>query len=340
MSFSLYGSLPEEISARIGSEKTYRGRQIFEGLHRRGMDIASMTDLPASLRDKLAREIPQFTTRVMEELHDPDGTVKLCIAAGEEKAPALIECVLLQTDKGRTTACLSTQAGCAMGCAFCKTGTLGLKRDLDAAEIVEQFHHLSRACGPISNIVFMGMGEPFENLPALRRSIAVFTHPHGLALSPRRMTVSTCGVVPGILSFADEGPPVGIAVSLVSADEEKRKALMPAARRWGLDELKSSLVYHREKTGKRLTVEIVLLKGINDGREDIRKLRRYLDGLDVIVNLIPWNPAPGLDFQEPPEAAVQLYYTELERAGIPAVRRYRRGRKIGGACGQLGGGRE
>jgi 23S rRNA (adenine2503-C2)-methyltransferase len=150
------------------------------------------------------------------------------------------------------------------------------------------------------------------------------------------MTISTSGVVPGIIRLADEGPAVGIAVSLVSADEEKRKSLMPAARRWGLAELKEALAYHQKKTGKRLTLEIVLLKGINDGPEDVRRLRDYARGLDVIINLIPWNPVEGLDFREPGEAAVQMYYTELERAGIPAVRRYRRGRKIGGACGQLG----
>ncbi|MDR1315544.1 MAG: 23S rRNA (adenine(2503)-C(2))-methyltransferase RlmN [Spirochaetales bacterium] len=341
MRLSLYASLPEEIAARLGLEKAYRGRQIFEGLHKRGLDFASMTDLPASLRDRLAAEIPQFTTKVVQTLRDPDGTVKLRIAAAEdEENPVFIECVLLETATGRKTACLSTQAGCAMGCAFCKTGTLGLLRNLEAAEIMEQFHHLARGCGAISNIVFMGMGEPLENLAALRKAIAVFTHPGGLALSPRRLTVSTCGVVPGILSLADEGPFVSIAVSLVSADEEKRKTLMPAAGKWGLEELKKALLYHQEKTGKRLTVEIVVLKGINDGREDIRKLRGYLDGLDAIVNLIPWNPAPGLNFQEAPEAAIQLYYTELEGAGIPAVRRYRRGRKIGGACGQLGGGWE
>jgi 23S rRNA (adenine2503-C2)-methyltransferase len=337
--FSLYGSLPEEISVRLGLDTAYRGRQIFEGLHKRAQDFAAMTELPAALRDWLCAEIPQFTTKVTDTLRDPDGTVKLRLAlAGKE--PCFIECVLLETDTGRKTACLSTQAGCAMGCVFCKTGTLGLRRNLEAAEILEQFHHLSRACGLISNIVFMGMGEPLENLAALRQSIAVLTHPRGLALSLRRMTVSTCGLLPGILSLAEEGPAVGIAVSLVSADEEKRKTLMPAARRWGLDELKAALCAHQEKTGKRLTIEIVLLKGINDGKDDIRQLISFTRGLDVIVNLIPWNPVEGLDFKPPDEAAVQLYYTELERAKIPVVRRYRRGQKIGGACGQLGGGWE
>jgi 23S rRNA (adenine2503-C2)-methyltransferase len=333
MTSSLYGCLPEEIAARLGLEKAWRGRQIFEGLHKRGLDFTAMTDLPALLRERLAGGGPQFATRVSDTLADPDGTLKLRVRLADGAA---IECVLLETETGRKTACLSTQAGCAMACAFCKTGKLGLRRNLEAAEIIEQFHHLLRGSGPIGNIVFMGMGEPLENLEELQRSIAVFTHPHGLAMSLRRMTVSTCGVAPAIARLADEGPAVGIAVSLVSADEEKRASLMPAARRWGLEELKNSLGYHQRKTGKRLTFEIVLLRGINDGKADVRKLIAYCRGLDVIVNLIPWNPVEGLDFREPSEEAVQLYYTQLEKAGVPAVRRYRRGRKIGGACGQLG----
>ncbi|MDR1932687.1 MAG: 23S rRNA (adenine(2503)-C(2))-methyltransferase RlmN [Spirochaetales bacterium] len=333
MHASLYASLPEEIASRLGLEKAYRGRQIFEGLHKRGQDFASMTELPAALREKLTAEVPLFTSSLSDTLRDEDGTIKLRIRLADG---ASVECVLLEADTGRKTACLSTQAGCAMGCAFCKTGALGFRRNLEASEILEQFYHLARGRGTINNIVFMGMGEPLENLEALRKSLAVFTHPLGPALSPRRMTVSTCGSAPGIISLADEGPAVGIAVSLVSADEEKRKALMPAARRWGLAELKEALLYHQEKTGKRLTLEIVLLKGINDGADDILRLREYARGLDVIVNIIPWNPVEGLDFQEPSEAAVQLYYSRLERSGIPAVRRYRRGRKIGGACGQLG----
>ncbi|MCL1817360.1 MAG: 23S rRNA (adenine(2503)-C(2))-methyltransferase RlmN [Spirochaetaceae bacterium] len=302
-------------------------------MHKRGQDFLSMTELPEALRETLART-PQFATRVAETLRDPDGTAKLRIALPGGEA---IECVLLETETGRKTACLSTQAGCAMACAFCKTGTLGLSRSLDAAEILEQFHHLARAFGSISNIVFMGMGEPLDNLPALRKAIAVFTHPRGLAISLRRMTVSTCGLAPGIRSLADEGPAAGIAVSLVSADEEKRKLLMPAARTGSLAELKEAMAYHQEKTGKRLTLEIVLLRGINDSARDAGRLIAFARGLSVIVNIIPWNPVEGLDFREPEEEAVQLYYAALHKAGIPVVRRYRRGRKIGGACGQLGG---
>ena len=292
-----------------------------------------MSELPETLKETLART-PQFATRITDTLSDPDGTAKLRIAL---PGGAAIECVLLETETGRKTACLSTQAGCAMACAFCKTGTLGLGRNLDAAEIIEQFHHLSRSFGPIGNIVFMGMGEPLENLSALRKAIAIFTHPRGLSMSLRRMTVSTCGVVPGIRSLADEGPEVGIAVSLVSADDEKRKNLMPAARMWDLAELKKALAYHQKKTKNRLTIEIVLLRGINDDARDAQRLIAFARGLSVIVNIIPWNPVEGLPFQEPKEEAVQLYYDALQKAGIPAVRRFRRGLKIGGACGQLGG---
>lgn len=285
-------------------------------------------------RQSLHGELPEgIASRIGETLKDPDGTVKSRIDLADGAA---VESVLLEDRTGRKTACLSTQAGCAMGCAFCRTGMLGFRRNLDAAEIVEQYHHLNRSYGPVGNVVFIGMGEPLMNVQNLRRSIGVLTHPRGPALSLRRMTVSTCGVVPGIVDLADNGPPVGIAVSLVTADENVRKKLMPVANRWGLAELREAMAFHQGKTGKRLTLEIVLLNGLNDSIEDVHRLKDFVRGLDVIVNLIPWNSVRELDFREPGEAVVQMYYRELERAGIPAVRRYRRGRKIGGACGQLG----
>ncbi len=330
---SLQGELPEGIAARLGLEKTYRGLQIFEGLHRLGKDFAGMTSLPEELRSRLQRDYSPFTTRPGTSLSDPDGTVKLRVDLADGAA---VECVLLTDQSGRRTACLSTQAGCAMGCAFCRTGLLGFHRNLDAAEIVEQYHHLDRAHGPIGNIVYMGMGEPLMNLENLRRSIEIFIHPRGMALSLRKMTVSTCGVAPGIVELADRGPPVGIAVSLITADEETRKKIMPVTRRWGLAELREAMAYHQKKTGKRLTLEIVLLKGLNDRPADVRRLLDFVRGLDVIVNLIPWNSVSELDFREPDEETVQMYRRELESARIPSTRRYRRGRKIGGACGQLG----
>jgi 23S rRNA (adenine2503-C2)-methyltransferase len=330
---SLFGFFPEEISALPFLDKPYRGRQIFEGLQKRGTPLDAMTDIPESLRLRLAEEFENFSSRVLRTLNDPDGTIKLQIELADGTA---VECVLLVDQKDRKTACLSTQAGCGMGCKFCRTGMLGFKRDLEAAEIIEQFHHLNENHGPIGNIVFMGMGEPLLNVENLRKSIGILVHPRGPALSLRRMTVSTCGIVPGIIDLADKGPAVGIAVSLVTADEDLRKKLMPVTNRWGLAELKKAMEYHQEKTGKRLTVEVVLIKDRNDREEHIRKLKEFIRGLDVIVNLIPWNPIPELDFEPPAEESVQMYYRSLEKSGIPSTRRFRRGTKIGGACGQLG----
>jgi 23S rRNA (adenine2503-C2)-methyltransferase len=330
---SLLGFLPEEIAALPSLDKPYRGRQIFEGLQKRGALLGSLTDVPEPLRVRLAGEFADSSSRVIRTLRDPDGTVKLQIELSDGSA---VECVMLVDQKDRKTACLSTQAGCGMGCKFCRTGMLGLKRNLETAEIVEQFHHLNGTHGPIGNIVFMGMGEPLLNVENLRRSIGIFVHPRGLALSLRRMTVSTCGIVPGIMDLADKGPAVGIAVSLVTADEKLRRKLMPVTNRWGLGELKKAMEYHQGKTGKRLTIEVVLIKDHNDKEEHVRKLKEFLRGLDVIVNLIPWNSIPEIDFAPPSEEAVQMYYRSLEGSGIPSTRRFRRGTKIGGACGQLG----
>jgi len=272
-------------------------------------------------------------TNVLDAFLDPDGTVKLRVGLADG---AVVECVLLKDRGGRKTACLSSQAGCAQGCLFCGTGSLGLSRNLETREILEQYHHLDSAYGPVGNVVFMGMGEPLDNLQGLGESIAALTDPRGVALAPRHITVSTSGIVPAILELAEKGPSVGLAVSLVTADEEERRRLMPGTRRWSLAELKEALKRHQAKTRKRLTVEIVLLKGLNDDLRHAELLEGFLEGLDVVVNLIPWNPVPGLGFSPACEEAVQLYYGALTSAGIPAVRRHPRGASVCGACGQLG----
>ncbi len=274
-----------------------------------------------------------LSTRILDSFLDPDGTTKLRIGLSDG---AVVECVLLRDRGGRRTACLSSQAGCGQGCLFCATGRLGFKRNLTTQEILEQYLHLNAAYGPVGNVVFMGMGEPLENLAALRESVDRFVDPRGLGLAPRHLTVSTSGTVPGIVGLAESHPSLGLAVSLVTADEEERRALMPGTRRWGLEELKAALRFHRGRTRKRLTVEIVLLRGVNDRPADVEKLKTFLTGLDAIVNLLPWNPVPGLDFSPASDAAVQLYYRELVAAGIPAVRRFPRGASVCGACGQLG----
>jgi len=224
-----------------------------------------------------------------------------------------------------------------MACAFCKTGSLGFLRNLEAYEIVEQYLHLTRLYGRPSNLVFMGMGEPLLNLPEVRKTIDVLSYPDGLGLSLRKITISTCGLPDGIRDLADRGPHVRLAVSLTAADEEVRSRLMPVNRtRGGLIELREALLYYQSKTNDRITLEAVLVGGQNDRPEDARALIEWSRPLKVQVNIIPWNPIPELPLHEPSRRAVEDMILALESAGIATTRRMRRGRGVLGACGQLG----
>jgi 23S rRNA (adenine2503-C2)-methyltransferase len=212
---------------------------------------------------------------------------------------------------------------------------MGFTRNLEPYEIVEQVLLMSRAAGRISHIVFMGMGEPLLNLPAVRKAVAVMTHPRGQAISTRRMTISTCGITAGIRELADEGPPVRLALSLITADQTLRESLLPSARTNSLSRIKEALIYFQKKRRKRITMEIVLLSGINNREGDIEALKRFVPPLKTIINLIPWNPVPGLTFQAPTSSEIAAFRQALERAGFSVTERYRRGRGISAACGQL-----
>jgi 23S rRNA (adenine2503-C2)-methyltransferase len=224
---------------------------------------------------------------------------------------------------------------------FCKTGSLGFLRNLTAAEIIEQFYHLRARCPEIANIVIMGMGEPLLNLEQLRKALNIMTDPEGLGISKRRITVSTSGVISGIRDLAENGPAVRLAVSLTAADEGLRKRLMPIAASNPLPALKKALLYHQEKQGQRITLEAVLLGGVNTAEADIAALAAFARGLDAVVNLIPWNPVEGLEFEgrrlrEPGGEEVARFGRGLEERGIKVTRRLRKGRNVAGACGQLG----
>jgi 23S rRNA (adenine2503-C2)-methyltransferase len=228
-----------------------------------------------------------------------------------------------------------------MGCVFCKTGTLGFLRNLTSAEIVEQYFHLLEIAPDLSHIVVMGMGEPLLNLDALRTAVAILTDENGLALSKRRITLSTSGIVEGIRELADRGPETRLALSLTTADDELRSRLMPINKTNSLDRLKEALVYYQKRYKKRITLEAVLLKGLNTRLEDAKALKNFAQGLETIINLIPWNPVEDLSLegealQEPTEAEVERFALELERRGLAVTRRYRKGRGVAGACGQLG----
>ncbi|MDR1893187.1 MAG: 23S rRNA (adenine(2503)-C(2))-methyltransferase RlmN [Spirochaetales bacterium] len=342
--------LPDEIVRELNSRTIpalpdYRGGQIFSWLSRGVMSFSGMTDLPLPLRQSLEESFSAGSTGVESLFQDQDGTQKLKIRLFDG---LFIESVLLTDRAGRRTACLSTQAGCAMGCLFCRTGGLGLKRNLSAGEITEQFLHLLNLTRPSPvlrgvNIVFMGMGEGLANYPAFMKAVSILSHPQGLGLSPARMTVSTCGLVPGILALGREKRGPRLAVSLNSALEEKRRFLMPGAAGWSLGELKEALLDYQSRKKERLTLEYVLLSGFNDRREDLQALINFIPPLRVQVNLIPYNPLPAQTapprraFTSPGPESTQGFYRGLQQAGVKATLRYSRGRSTNSACGQLAG---
>jgi 23S rRNA (adenine2503-C2)-methyltransferase len=348
--------LPHELADTLQLEPAYRGKQIFSWIHGRLVfDFTAMGNLPADLCLDLAGRALAIGLQEETRLEDADGTVKFRFRLFDGQA---IESVILRDGKGRGTACLSTQVGCAMGCRFCRTGLLGFRRNLGAQEIVDQFLLLRAFCrgyghtgydlrcnrgtapsSDLSSVVFMGMGEPLANLDSLQRAVDVLTYG---GFSSRRITVSSCGLVEGIRWLGSRKMAVRLAVSLISADSEVRRRLMPIARSNPLPQLRRALFNYQEILGKRITLEIVLMAGINDRPEDVQALVRFVQGrgdeqpLKVLVNLIPWNPLPEFPFRKPEPRRVEWFQQRIRQAGIPVTTRISRGSSVCGACGQLG----
>ena len=330
---SLTGLLPEEIYTYIPEEPEYRAKQIFKWISDGAASLHQMSNLPANLRDRLSNTFLPRSSVIEQKLIDPDGTMKLQLKLHDNFC---VETVLLIDSDQRKTACVSCQVGCAMGCAFCKTGTLGFARNLTADEIVEQFLYLEQEAGKLDNIVFMGMGEPMHNLGSIRKSIKILTHSGGRNLSSRRITLSTAGIISGIYDLADNGPPIRLAVSLTTADPVLREKLMPVTKGNPLNALRQAISYFINKTGKRCTLEAALLGGVNTDRAQADLLASFAKGLDVHVNVIPWNPVKDLPFTEPSRNECFRFMNTLEEQDINVTMRMKRGEKIGGACGQLG----
>lgn len=329
----LTGLTPDEISSSLQLKPSFRAKQVYEWIYKGVESFDQMTNIDKGTRQFLEDNALLRSSKVSEVLKDPDGTIKLQITLSDGRA---IETVLLTDRENRKTACVSCQAGCAMQCAFCQTGKLGLGRNLTAGEIVEEFLYMEKEAGKLDNIVFMGMGEPMQNLEAIRKAVRILTDPKGRALSARRITLSTCGLTKGIYDLADNGPAMRLAVSLTTADPELREKLMPVTRGNPLPELKKAIAYYSQKTGKRVTLEAALLAGQNTSRESAMRMVEFSRDIDVYVNLIPWNPVPGLGFETPTPAECSAFVSILENNGINVNLRTRRGTKIGGACGQLG----
>ncbi len=332
-SMSFTGLLPSEILQYVHGAPSFVSKQIFKWISKGVQSFDDMTNISLELRKRLTESTSLFSSTVEQVLEDPDGTIKLQIKLSDG---FMIETVLLIDSEGRKTACVSCQAGCSMGCAFCKTGTLGLARNLSVAEIVEQFLYLEHHAGTLQNIVFMGMGEPMMNLDAIRKTLEILSHKDGRNLSLRRVTLSTCGLIKGIYDLADNGPTIKLAISLTTADEELRNKIMPISKGNSLKDLSKSIEYYSNKTGKRTTLEVPLLGGVNTGKDNAMKLIDFSKKLPVHVNLIPWNPVENIDFVEPTKSEVKSFQNMLERAGLNVTIRLKRGRTIGGACGQLG----
>mgnify|MGYP002861362481 CR=1 FL=1 len=331
--------LPEEISEKLSLSQSFRGKQIFKWISSGVKDFSLMTNLSKELRESLEEKALLRSTEVSKVLRDSDGTIKLQIKLYDGN---MVETVLLSDKEERKTACVSCQAGCAMKCAFCQTGTLGLARNLNAGEIVEQFLNLEEIAGKLDNIVFMGMGEPMQNLGEIRKAISILCHKDGRALSSKRITISTCGIVKGIYDLADNGPAIRLAVSLTTADEVLRKKLMPiaASKENDLENLKKSIIYYAKKSGKRVTLEAALMHNENTTKESALNLIKFAKDIDVHINLIPWNPVGCLPFEEPSHNEVMTFLHELQEHNLNVTVRTKRGREIGGACGQLGKTRE
>ena len=339
----LAGLPREELSEHLCSYPPFRSRQIYKWICSGAVSFDEMSNLPVSLREELKVKFSLLSGEVCSELSDPDGTVKLGINLEDG---AGIEAVILSDGEGRKTACLSTQAGCAMGCVFCKTGALGLKRNLSAQEIAGQFLHLRRRESEISHIVIMGMGEPLLNLGELRKALYFFMDSEGLNISKRRITISTCGIERGIIDLAENGPDVRLALSLTTAHNELREKLMPVSRENPLSGIRDALFLYQKKKERRVTLEMVLLGGINTGIHEADAVAEFVrpgspERLDAIINLIPWNHVEGLEFEGRPLKAPASRETAdfaaaLESRGLKVTQRYGKGLKISGACGQLG----
>ena len=334
---NLYALTFDELSALLKGwgEPGFRAKQVWNWLYeQRVASFDAMTNLPQKLRDRLAAETTLGTLSLVTEQRSSDGTVKRVYAL---PGGQMIEAVLMVYEDGRRTACISTQAGCAMGCVFCATGQMGFKRHLSVAEIFEQAMVFARELAErderLSNIVLMGMGEPFHNYDG---SIGVMHRlMDDLEIGARHITVSTVGLVPQIRQFADEGLQVKLAISLHSADDEARGALLPVNRRWDISELMDACRYYIAKTGRRVTFEWALIHGETDTLEQAQTLGRLLQGMLCHVNVIPLNPTAGYNGTPSEVAATESFVETLGNYGVSATVRVRRGIDIDAGCGQL-----
>ena len=320
-----------ELADWLSEEPRYRLDQLWDGLHQRGDDLDDLTNLPQALRSRLARDLPAGLQPEQESVSDDGETVKWLWKLYDGHT---IETVLMHY-RDRTTVCVSSQAGCAMACGFCATGQSGFDRHLSVGEIVEQVVRARRASAPrrVSNIVFMGMGEPFANYDRTWQAVERINH--DLGIGARHITISTVGVVSGIERLAGEELPVNLAVSLHAANDELRTELVPLNARYPLAALADACERYLAAQNRRLSLEWAMIDGINDRGTDSAELAAYATRLRAHVNLIPLNPTPGYLTRGTPLPRVYEFRDDLLAQGVNATVRRTRGTEIDAACGQL-----
>ena len=335
---NLIGLLPselEDLAAALGASR-YRGRQLATWIYRKGaVDLEAMSDLPKDVRARLAETHEVALPALERATPSQDGSRKLVFRLADDRRVSAV----LMPDDGRITLCLSTQVGCGYACVFCLTGTMGLDRNLTAAEIVGQLLAANALLGDegrVTHVVFMGMGEPLANYANLVAALRIMIDPKlGLGYSPRRLTVSTVGLVSGIDRLGREDLKVNLAISLHAATDEVRGRLMPINRSWNLDALMAAVKRYPLASRQRVFFEYVMLEEVNDRDEDARALARLLRGVKAKVNLIPFNDWPGSSFRRPSLPRILAFQSILLDAGITTTVRWSKGEDIGAACGQL-----
>jgi 23S rRNA (adenine2503-C2)-methyltransferase len=313
----------------------FHARQIFQWIHKRGVtDFALMSDLGRELRDELSQLFQVLTPQIVRRERSIDGTTKFLLRLVDGR---LIESVFIP-DTPAQTFCISTQVGCAMRCAFCLTGRMGIDRNLTAGEIAGQVRVLARELAMLEtrfNVVLMGMGEPLHNYDATMKALRILADEQGMGISPRRVTLSTVGVLPALERLATEPIMPNLAISLHATTEDQRDMLVPINRKYGLKELLDACRRFPVKRRERITFEYVMLSGVNDTPEDARRLVRLLHGIRGKVNLLPLNEAAGIPFERPSDDRVNQFARILSNHGLTVSVRKSRGRDIRAACGQL-----
>ena len=327
-----YDELKEEMLA--SGEKAFRSKQIYEWLHvKLADDFDEMTNLSKGLREKLKENYEIRKVKMIDhQISKVDPTEKFLF---ELEDGNMVESVLMKYNYGNSV-CISSQAGCRMGCRFCASTIGGLGRNLSPSEMLGQIYQIQKITQErVSNVVVMGTGEPLDNYENFLNFVHLLTDEHGLNISQRNVTVSTCGIVPKILELAKEHLQITLALSLHGSTQEKRKRLMPVANKYELSDVLDACDYYFDKTGRRVTFEYSLVGGVNDTDEDARELSQLIHGMNCHVNLIPVNPIKERDYVQSNAAVIAAFKNKLEKNGINVTIRREMGRDIDGACGQL-----